>query len=98
MKPLLTFAAAYVPKVKHKETPLYIMCTAGMRLLPDKWVINNFLRLDAGLLGGLKAGSTGLLDREWKGKISQSAELLYGQPFSRVLAIPFCPVSQFCPL
>uniref|UniRef100_A0A8C6X331 nucleoside-triphosphate phosphatase n=1 Tax=Naja naja TaxID=35670 RepID=A0A8C6X331_NAJNA len=36
MKPLLTFAAAYVPKVKHKETPLYIMCTAGMRLLPDK--------------------------------------------------------------
>uniref|UniRef100_A0A8C5RKA4 Ectonucleoside triphosphate diphosphohydrolase 7 n=1 Tax=Laticauda laticaudata TaxID=8630 RepID=A0A8C5RKA4_LATLA len=36
MKPLLTFAAAYVPKAKHKETPLYIMCTAGMRLLPDK--------------------------------------------------------------
>ncbi|XP_063163051.1 ectonucleoside triphosphate diphosphohydrolase 7 isoform X2 [Candoia aspera] len=36
MKPLLAFAATYVPKVKHKETPLYIMCTAGMRLLPDK--------------------------------------------------------------
>ncbi|XP_042314162.1 ectonucleoside triphosphate diphosphohydrolase 7 isoform X2 [Sceloporus undulatus] len=35
MKPLLSFAAAYVPKAKHKETPLYILCTAGMRLLPD---------------------------------------------------------------
>ncbi|XP_020658700.1 ectonucleoside triphosphate diphosphohydrolase 7 [Pogona vitticeps] len=35
MRPLLSFAAAYVPKVKHKETPLYILCTAGMRLLPD---------------------------------------------------------------
>lgn len=35
MRPLLSFAAAYVPKAKHKETPLYILCTAGMRLLPD---------------------------------------------------------------
>ncbi|XP_003218500.1 ectonucleoside triphosphate diphosphohydrolase 7 [Anolis carolinensis] len=35
MKPLLSFAAAHVPKAKHKETPLYILCTAGMRLLPD---------------------------------------------------------------
>ncbi|XP_044292295.1 ectonucleoside triphosphate diphosphohydrolase 7 isoform X2 [Varanus komodoensis] len=35
MKPLLSFAAAYVPKAKHKETPLYILCTAGMRLLPE---------------------------------------------------------------
>ncbi|KAM9856522.1 ectonucleoside triphosphate diphosphohydrolase 7-like [Aulostomus maculatus] len=33
--PLLSFAAAHVPKNKHKETPLYILCTAGMRLLPD---------------------------------------------------------------
>ncbi|XP_061583779.1 ectonucleoside triphosphate diphosphohydrolase 7-like [Cololabis saira] len=35
LQPLLSFAAAYVPKKKHKETPLYILCTAGMRLLPE---------------------------------------------------------------
>ncbi|KAK7929810.1 hypothetical protein WMY93_006205 [Mugilogobius chulae] len=35
LQPLLSFAAAHVPKNKHKETPLYILCTAGMRLLSD---------------------------------------------------------------
>ncbi|XP_074855472.1 ectonucleoside triphosphate diphosphohydrolase 7 isoform X2 [Carettochelys insculpta] len=35
MHPLLSFAAAHVPVTKHKETPLYILCTAGMRLLPE---------------------------------------------------------------
>ncbi|XP_049576586.1 ectonucleoside triphosphate diphosphohydrolase 7 isoform X2 [Syngnathus scovelli] len=35
LHPLLSFAAAHVPRRKHKETPLYILCTAGMRLLPD---------------------------------------------------------------
>uniref|UniRef100_A0A667WKB2 nucleoside-triphosphate phosphatase n=1 Tax=Myripristis murdjan TaxID=586833 RepID=A0A667WKB2_9TELE len=35
LQPLLSFAAAHVPRAKHKETPLYILCTAGMRLLPD---------------------------------------------------------------
>lgn len=35
LHPLLSFAAAHVPKSKHKETPLYILCTAGMRLLPE---------------------------------------------------------------
>lgn len=35
LKPLLSFAAAHVPQSKHKETPLYILCTAGMRLLSD---------------------------------------------------------------
>ncbi|KAF7647827.1 hypothetical protein LDENG_00165930, partial [Lucifuga dentata] len=35
LHPLLSFASAHVPKNKHKETPLYILCTAGMRLLPD---------------------------------------------------------------
>lgn len=38
MRPLLRFAAAHVPAQKHKETPLYILCTAGMRLLPERWV------------------------------------------------------------
>ncbi|XP_056136181.1 ectonucleoside triphosphate diphosphohydrolase 7-like [Lampris incognitus] len=35
LNPLLSFAAAHVPKAKHKETPLYILCTAGMRLLSE---------------------------------------------------------------
>ncbi|MBN3296948.1 ENTP4 diphosphohydrolase, partial [Amia calva] len=33
--PLLSFAAQHIPKNKHQETPLYILCTAGMRVLPD---------------------------------------------------------------
>ncbi|KAK6313123.1 hypothetical protein J4Q44_G00164700 [Coregonus suidteri] len=33
--PLLSFAAQHIPKHKHQETPLYILCTAGMRVLPD---------------------------------------------------------------
>lgn len=37
LRPLLSFAAAHVPVKKHKETPLYILCTAGMRLLPERW-------------------------------------------------------------
>ncbi|CAN9513365.1 unnamed protein product [Ophioblennius macclurei] len=32
--PLLSFAAQHIPKNKHQETPLYILCTAGMRILP----------------------------------------------------------------
>ncbi|KAL6111159.1 ectonucleoside triphosphate diphosphohydrolase 7-like isoform X1 [Pungitius pungitius] len=35
LHPLLHFAATHVPRSKHKETPLYILCTAGMRLLPE---------------------------------------------------------------
>ena len=34
--PLLSFAALHIPKNKHQETPLYILCTAGMRVLPDR--------------------------------------------------------------
>ncbi|XP_070621359.1 ectonucleoside triphosphate diphosphohydrolase 4 isoform X3 [Erythrolamprus reginae] len=33
--PLLNFAAEHIPRAKHKETPLYILCTAGMRILPE---------------------------------------------------------------
>jgi len=33
LRPLLTFASNNIPQNKHKETPLYILATAGMRLL-----------------------------------------------------------------
>lgn len=36
ISPLLNFAAEHVPRAKHKETPLYILCTAGMRVLPER--------------------------------------------------------------
>jgi len=34
LRPLLQFASHHVPHSKHHETPLYILATAGMRLLP----------------------------------------------------------------
>lgn len=33
LRPLLSFASDNIPEDKHKETPLYILATAGMRLL-----------------------------------------------------------------
>ena len=33
LRPLLEFASAHIPVSKHHETSLYILCTAGMRLL-----------------------------------------------------------------
>ncbi|XP_030638138.1 ectonucleoside triphosphate diphosphohydrolase 4 isoform X2 [Chanos chanos] len=35
ISPLLSFAAEHIPKSKHQETPLYVLCTAGMRVLPE---------------------------------------------------------------
>nr|XP_014347397.1 PREDICTED: ectonucleoside triphosphate diphosphohydrolase 7 [Latimeria chalumnae] len=36
VRPLLSYATRFIPVKKHKETPLYILCTAGMRLLPER--------------------------------------------------------------
>ncbi|XP_011665022.2 ectonucleoside triphosphate diphosphohydrolase 4 isoform X1 [Strongylocentrotus purpuratus] len=35
MKPLLNFAVNHIPESKIPETPLYILATAGMRMLPE---------------------------------------------------------------
>ncbi|XP_063787946.1 ectonucleoside triphosphate diphosphohydrolase 4 isoform X3 [Pseudophryne corroboree] len=35
ISPLLNFAASHIPRDKHKETPLYILCTAGLRILTE---------------------------------------------------------------
>jgi len=36
--PLLKFAASHIPPQQHKETLLYILATAGMRLLSEEYV------------------------------------------------------------
>lgn len=35
IQPLLDYAASKIPSSKHHETPLYILATAGMRMLPQ---------------------------------------------------------------
>lgn len=49
--PLLSFAAQQIPEHKHKETPLYILATAGMRMLSvaDQEAILDDLRVDVPL-------------------------------------------------
>ena len=45
--PLLRHAANHIPKSKHSETPLYILATAGMRLLSKQKqdaIINNLIK------------------------------------------------------
>ena len=36
LRPLLDYAVLHIPHSKHSETSLYILCTAGMRLLPSE--------------------------------------------------------------
>jgi Golgi nucleoside diphosphatase len=46
IRPLLEFASTHIPEQYHKETPLYILATAGMRLLskPKQDLILSSLR------------------------------------------------------
>lgn len=51
IEPLLDFAAQQIPEHKHMETPLYILATAGMRMLSpsDQEAILDDLRVDVPL-------------------------------------------------
>ncbi|CAH1784625.1 unnamed protein product [Owenia fusiformis] len=48
IRPLLKYAADHIPSSKHKETPLYILATAGMRMLTEsqQTAILSDLRVD----------------------------------------------------
>ena len=48
IRPLMEFASKHIPERYHKETPLYILATAGMRLLSKSE--------QAGILSHLKDG------------------------------------------
>ena len=38
IKPLLQYASTHIPQAQHKETLLFILATAGMRMIPSKYV------------------------------------------------------------
>lgn len=40
IKPLLQFVAAHIPVDQQKETILFILATAGMRMIPEEWVFD----------------------------------------------------------
>jgi len=42
---LLKYAAALIPKAKHGETPVYIMATAGLRLLDARSAVKHSVLL-----------------------------------------------------
>lgn len=51
LKPLLDFASSVIPVRKHKTTPIYLLATAGMRLIPEsaqKAILENACRYARG--------------------------------------------------
>ena len=49
LQPLLEFASSHIPVSMHFETSLYILCTAGMRLLPSEAQERTILHLQEGV-------------------------------------------------
>ena len=54
MAVLLRYAAVLVPKQKHGETPVYIMATAGLRLLSTRWAIKCYVTREQTTLSSWK--------------------------------------------
>lgn len=72
LQPLLQFAAQHIPASRVPSTPVYLMATAGLRLLPPAAADGILMECRSTLLA-----STFLFESEWAQIISGTYEGLY---------------------